>query len=243
MNMALPLQAAAATLFLVTTACFALDFQDGLNGSGRVVSEPRSATGFDIVAVEDEFDVTVTVGPAYAIEVTGDDNLLPFVKTQVRDRTLHIGTARDLDPTEGIRVHVTTPSLRGLSSSGSSNVRASGIRATSFDTSVSGSSDLVAAGDFGDLDSSVSGSGSIRLQGTADDIEASVSGSGELDLAQVVGRSAQVKVSGSGDVVVQVSEALDASVSGSGDVRYVGRPQVESSVSGSGSVRRVSLRS
>jgi hypothetical protein len=233
------LRVAVVALVALASACLSFDFDEpGLDGSGTVVSQTRVATGFDEISVEDEFDVVVTIGPEHSVQVTGDDNLLPHVRTELRGRTLHVETRRELDPTDEIRVTITAPSLVSLASSGSSDVRASGIRSSAFEASVSGSSDMVAQGDFGDLDTSVSGSGSIRLEGTADRIEAGVSGSGDLDLAQVVARSASVHVSGSGSAAVHVVEALDASVSGSGDVRYMGQPRVQSSVSGSGSVRQ-----
>lgn len=223
-------------LVALAVSCISIG-QPGIDGSGQVVSQSRAAAGFDRVAVEDEFDVVVTVGPAHAVQVTGDDNLLPYVRTEVRGGTLHIETDRDLDPTRGIRLTVSTPSLVSLSASGSSDVRATGVRAAAFDASSSGSSDLVGEGDFGDLRSSVSGSGSMRLSGTADDVDAAVSGSGDLDLARVAARAARVRVSGSGSASVHAVETVNASVSGSGDVRYAGSPRVESSVSGSGSVR------
>ncbi len=227
--------------FLLTLAgC--VSFQPGLDGSGRVVTEPRHVTGFDQIDIEDSFDVEITVGPAYDVRIAGDDNLLPYVRTEVRGRTLHVEETREFDPTDDIRITISTPELTGLSSSGSSDVRATGVRASGFDASVSGSGRLVADGDFGDLSASVSGSEALLMRGTADDIDAGISGSGDLDLGQVAARSAAVRVSGSGDAVVRVGETLQANVSGSGGVRYHGSPRVESSVSGSGSVRPASSR-
>lgn len=236
--MTVALRLAALALVVSASACISID-PDGpsIDGSGNVVSQSRSATGFDRISVEDDFDVVVTVGPEHSVQVTGDDNLLPHVRTELRGRTLHVETEGDLDPTGEIRVAISTPTLVSLGSTGSSDVQAGGIRSSSFDASVTGSSDMIAQGDFGDLEVSVSGSGSIRLEGTADEIDAGVSGSGDLDLGQVVARRAAVHVSGSGSAAFHVSEALDADVSGSGDVRYAGNPRVESSVSGSGSVR------
>jgi hypothetical protein len=231
-------RALVAVVVAVVSACMGIDFEPGLDGSGVAKSETRDVSGFDRVAVEDDFVVEVTVGPAASLSLTGDDNLLPHVRTEVRGGTLHVEDARELDPTETIRVRITIPMLRGLASSGSSGVRATGIRSDAFGASVSGSGEMVADGDFGDLDVTISGSGMIRLQGTADEIDGSVSGSADLDLARVAARRATVRVSGSGDVVVQVTESLDAEVSGSGDVRYLGTPRVEARTSGSGSVHR-----
>lgn len=219
------------------TACGVVKLPgSGIDGSGKIVVDARTVPAFDRVSVEDEFDVEVAVGPAAAVEVTGDDNLLPHVRTEVRGGTLHVETDRDLDPTDRIRVRVATSSLRGLASSGSSNVHATGVRATVFEARVSGSSDVAADGDFGDLSASISGSGKIRLRGTGDSIDALISGSGALDLAGLEVRAARVRVSGSGDAILHARESLAASVSGSGSVRYHGDPRVKSTVSGSGSV-------
>ncbi|HYO47148.1 MAG TPA: head GIN domain-containing protein, partial [Gemmatimonadota bacterium] len=171
--------------------------------------------------------------------LAGDDNLLPLVRTEVRNGTLHIESDEDLEPREEIRIEIGIEALNGVHSAGSSDVAVRDVRSQAFDVTVSGSSELTASGEFGDLTTSLAGSGEIQMDGTADAIEASISGSGELDLLQVRARTARIDVSGSGDVGVQVSERLDASVSGSGEVRYAGRPQVTADVSGSGSVERI----
>ena len=230
----------AVAIAAAAPACSVIDFDaPGLDGSGRITSETRSVSGFDRIAVGDEFDVEVTVGPAASLTLSGDDNLLPHVRAEVREGTLHVDARRELDPTEPLRIRVTVPTLRGISASGSSTVTAAGVRSSSFDASVSGSADVRAAGSFGDLEASISGSGGIRLRGTAESVQASVSGSGNLDLAGTPARTAAVRVSGSGDATVHATESLDAAVSGSGDVRYVGSPRVETRISGSGSVRPI----
>lgn len=206
-------------------------------GSGTVTTETRRITGYDRIEIGGEFDVTVTQGGAPSLTLTGDDNLLPLVRTEVQDGTLIVEEEEDFHSSEGIEIAISAPSLRGISASGSSEVRVTGVRASEFQASVSGSSEMAAEGAFGDLAASVSGSGEIWMKGTAETIDASVSGSGEMDLSGVPARSANVRVSGSGDVHVFVTEALNASVSGSGDVLYGGNPRVSEEVSGSGSVR------
>ncbi|HUP01370.1 MAG TPA: head GIN domain-containing protein [Gemmatimonadota bacterium] len=206
-------------------------------GSGQIVSESRAVGDFDRIEIGGRFDVSVTVGGRPAVSLKGDDNLLPLVRTEVRNGALHIDSDRDLRPHDDIEIVISTAALEGISSGGSSDVRVTGVRSAGFRASVSGSSELTADGAFGDLSASVSGSGEIAMTGTADEIDARVSGSGELDLYEVRARAADVHVSGSGDVHVFVTERLNASVSGSGDVRYGGDPQVSRSVSGSGSVR------
>ena len=208
-------------------------------GSGVRTSVSRTVSAFDRVDIGGEYDVVIRVGAAPSVVLEGDDNLLPLIRTEVRGGKLHIDSEDDLRSRDPIRITIGVATLNGVHSGGSSDVAVRDVRSDAFAASVSGSSDLTANGEFGDLSASISGSGEIHMTGTADGIDGEVSGSGELDLLEVRARSARVDVSGSGGATVQVSERLDAKVSGSGDVRYRGQPAVTADVSGSGDVERI----
>lgn len=228
------------TVLLVAACGLSFDFGGpAVRGTGTVVTSTRPVPAFDHVAVGGDFDVTITAGPARGLTMTGDDNLLPLIETDVRNGTLHIDTDKNLRSDEPLRIVITTPTLAGVSSGGSSTIRVSGVRADHFEASVSGSSQMTAAGAVRELTASVSGSGDIAMTGAAQHVEGSVSGSGGLDLHGVRAQTASVRVSGSGNVSLHVTERLEARVSGSGNVSYSGNPAVESETSGSGSVERV----
>jgi hypothetical protein len=210
-----------------------------VTGSGVRTSVTRTVAAFDRVDVGGAYDVVIRVGATPSVVLEGDDNLLSLIRTEVHDGTLHIDAEEDLRSREPIRITIGVGILNGVHSGGSSDVAVRDVRSEAFDASVSGSSDITANGDFGDLSASISGSGEIHMSGSADGIDGELSGSGELDLLEVRARSARVEVSGSGGATVQVSERLDAKVSGSGDVRYRGQPAVSMDVSGSGDVERI----
>ncbi len=207
-----------------------------IRGSGVAGTEQRRVEPFDAVSVGADFEVSIRVAPETSVTLTGDDNLLPMVRTEVRDGTLHIEATRLYTARRGIRVSLTTPSLRAVSVSGSSSVDARRFRADSFRAAVSGSGSLLAEGDAGSLDVIISGSGDAMLAGSADRVTAAVSGSGDLHLLELRARTAQVSVTGSGSAALLATEQLDASVSGSGAVWYSGTPRVTRRVTGSGTV-------
>jgi hypothetical protein len=212
------------------------DLGGGLRGSGVRASERRSAGEFDRIEVAGPVDVDARIGGRPALSVTGDDNLLRLVRTEIRDRTLYVDTRRSVRPRAGLRVDLATPALRAISVSGTSQAAVRGFRGGDFRASVTGSADLRGAGEARVIALDVTGSGSASLSGRADRLLVSVSGSGDADLAGVVARAAMVRVSGSGNAAVNAGESLDAAVTGSGDVRYRGAPRVRSRVTGSGSV-------
>jgi hypothetical protein len=212
----------------------------GVRGSGSDNTERRTVPAFEAVSVGGDFDVRIQVGPERSVVITGDDNLLPLVRTEVRDGTLHIEAIRSFRSSRGIRLAVASPRLRAVSISGSGDVEARGFREEAFEAAISGSGDLLASGDARTLEVSVSGSGNAEFSGSADQLLAAVSGSGNVDARRVPARLARVQVAGSGDAWISVAEDLQATVSGSGNVGYLGEPRVTKRVSGSGSVERVS---
>src|SRR5215210_7220442 len=58
-----------------------------IKGSGVVRSETRNAGGFDAVDVSGVFQVEVTAGKDFSVEVRADENLLPYIRTEVEEGT------------------------------------------------------------------------------------------------------------------------------------------------------------
>jgi len=60
-------------------------------GSGKVVTEPRTVSGFSRVSLSGSGQVFIDRTGAESVTVTTDDNLLPYIRTEVRDGTLELG--------------------------------------------------------------------------------------------------------------------------------------------------------
>ena len=176
-----------------------------IDGSGRVVQQNRPVPSFQRVETVGSESVDVRFGPRPALVIIADDNILPLITTEVRGGTLKIGTRGSFRTRNTIRVQLTTPSLQGLKTFGSGDVRIHGANNERLELAIHGSSDLRATGRVSQLDVNVFGSGTARLEGlSAGAVDASVYGSGEA--------------------IVRASGDLEARVFGSGTVRYVGQP-------------------
>lgn len=194
----------------------------GIAGSGKIVTEPRTVSGFSAVSLSGSGRVVVEQTGTESLTVTTDDNLLPYIRTEVHGNTLELGTKdpmTNLNPTEDIVFKLTVKKLDDVRISGSGQADLKGLTENQLQVRISGSGDMTGQGAVDDLDLRISGSGSYTGQA-------------------LKSRHATVGVSGSGSVVVNASDTLHASVSGSGSVEYVGDPQVTQNVSGSGSVHR-----
>ncbi len=194
----------------------------GVHGSGKVISEPRTVSGFTTVSMGGDGRLTIEQTGTESLTVTTDDNLLPYIRTEVNGGTLELGLKdmTNVEPTNGVEFRLTVKSLDGLRISGSGRANAKNLSTDN-------------------LHVRISGSGNVAAQGAADRIDLDISGSGDFDGTTLRAKQADVRVSGSGGVIVNASDTLDANVSGSGSVRYVGAPHVSQHVSGSGSVERV----
>jgi hypothetical protein len=191
-----------------------------VRGDGTRSSEFRPAQEFRRLRVEGPMDVEVTVGGEGSLEVSADENLLPYIETRVDGDELVVRFAPGrYDLRCSPRIVATTAELTAVVLAGSGDARVVGL-------------------DGGDLEVRVRGSGDIELDGEVERLDVDVEGSGDVDAHQLTSRAARVRIQGSGDVDLGDIGGLDVEIDGSGDVRYRGAPaHLRKEVHGSGSIR------
>jgi hypothetical protein len=213
-----------------------------LTGSGNVITQEESLTGFDKVDISQSFNVDITQGENFSVVVRVDDNLVEYLEVERQGSTLKIG----LDPTRSLTIfsatmeaEVTMPELVGLELSGNSDARVSGFESTeSLTVDLSGNSDMRGDIQAGDSSFDVSGNSSITLSGSAGDVSVDASGSSEVDLADFPAADGTVNASGASTVTVNLSGRLDADASGRSDIYYLGDPEMgRTDTSGSSSIQ------
>lgn len=185
-----------------------------LEGSGNIVREARSVRTFGSIEVGSAFHVEVNVGPALSVEVEGDDNLLEFVKTDVRGDTLHIDMDKSHRSKERLRVHISVPNLNHVDSSGAASVNVVGLQNEKFGIDSSGGSKVTVAGR----------TGSIAVD---------ISGGARVNASDLIATNGNVETSGGATAEVSVSSQLKARASGGSRILYAGSPtHVDSNASG-----------
>ena len=190
-----------------------------VRGSGQITTETRAMGSFTAIRLSGVGTATVERTGTPGLSISGDDNLLPLITSEVKDGTLHLSTKVAPASTQPKWVRVTVGALREIHVAGSASLRAD---------------DLVGAV----IAVEGSGAGRVRLSGRTEALTVAVSGAGSLDATALNAKRAIVETSGAGSVSVNVSDTLDARASGAGSVRYVGEPKLTSHVSGAGSIRQ-----
>lgn len=189
-----------------------------LHGSGVAATQARTVPAFSRVEVRGSADVVARVGGATSLCVSGDDNLLAYVTTEVRGDTLVIAMQPgSFDFERDLVVELGTPRLESFAVHGSSDAELSGFEG-------------------GPLSLSISGSGDVNAGGNVDNLVVSITGSGDMQLEGLEARSGSIGIAGSGSVHVNARESLDVRITGSGEVRYVGQPAISQQITGSGSI-------
>lgn len=229
-----------AVLLVVASITSGCVMYPGISGSGNIVSESRSVKGFKAVSVGGSGTIHITQGDTESLEVKADDNLLPYLRTEVEGEHLKIWWNRgNLRFSTGPVYTLEVRRLEKLDLSGSLHAEMDRLTTENFEGRISGSGKIqLGRLKAGDVRLRISGSGDVSLdEGIVDSLDLSISGSGNARTAGVEAGKVEVSISGSGNAEVHAINSLDANVSGSGNVSYLGSPRVNSSVSGSGRVR------
>lgn len=207
------------TSFVLLGLLFISCSKDRLTASGDKITQVREVRDFTGVDADGSTDIHISYGTEFKVTLKGSDNLIPYFKTEVIGRNLHLGYERVNVRHDDIQVYVTLPAIQYINLSGSAHV------------DISGGFPLI-----DHLQVVVSGSGEVEAEDAVEVAEAeiSISGSGEADLKKVSTAEAAVHVSGSGDARISVTDFLKARISGSGKIYYSGNPQLDSQISGSG---------
>ncbi len=191
-----------------------------VTGSGDVATETRSVDNFTAVELAASGDVSIEFGETAALTIEADDNLLPYLTSDVRGDRLVLGTRANVDlvTQNPIRYFVTLRELTSVALPGSGNINIDSMQAHN-------------------VDFLLPGSGNIAAAGLADDVEVVLQGSGNVDLGDLQAATGNVRLNGSGNVTVWVTDRLEAQLPGSGNIYYFGRPTVDDSLTGSGNIQ------
>lgn len=224
-------------------ACFIANAQsDKVKGNGKITTQTRTTTDYDIIKVSGSFDVDLISGKEGTISLKGDENLLSLIKVEVEDNTLkiYIQKTGNIRPSQKIQVVIPFDKISELSLSGSGNIQTkNNIKSDKFSAKLSGSGNFNLGIDSNDFDLNLSGSGNVHLKGTANNFSTKLSGSGDITATDLKSKNVDVNVSGSGNSRVNCSENLTARVSGSGNIKYSGNPEKRDvKVSGSGNISK-----
>jgi hypothetical protein len=213
-----------------------------VEGSGNVISETRTVESFHSVEFNGMGNVYVAQDGTSSIKVEAEDNIIPILKTYVRDGVLVINMDKACAKnTKPVNVYVSMNEVKKLALSGSGSITGkSEIASDDLEVIVSGSGKIDMPVKTKSLKSEISGSGESTFTGTAASHNAIISGSGKLNAYDLKTEKTEIQITGSGKSEITALDGLTVRISGSGDVYYKGNPEkIKQEITGSGKVTKV----
>lgn len=210
---------------------------ESVTGSGKVITENRPVAGIDRVEMAIPGNLEIQQGTSEALAVSGDDNILPLLLTNVSGGKLMIrykpGT--NIHESKPIQITLNVKNLTEIQNSSSGRVTTGPITTGNFHLKLSSSGNIEIAKIQADLiTAELSSSGDITLLGSARELDLRVTSSGAFQAGNLQVQQATVRLSSSGDVTVWVVEDLNVNISSSGNVAYYGKPTLHSTLTSSG---------
>ena len=190
------------SLAAVAVASFALQVQ--------AADQTRSVAPFTTISNSGPVNLFIEVGKAQSVVVSGSDDYLEDVRTEVTDGELRIKLRNDTHVDNrhwnDMKVTITVPALTAFTMGGAGQTTISHVNGESLDIR------------FG-------GAGNLKADGTVKNLKLSVGGVGTIDTRELHATNADVSLGGVGSVKVWAGERLDASVGGVGSLTYYGEPK------------------
>jgi len=210
--------------------------------SGNTKTEQRPVSGFTKVQLDGIGDLSITIGDTESLTVEADENLLPYIITEVKGGTLIIRMKEDVklvNMISDVNYTLTAKSLDSVDLNGLGNIIIKPLQTDALTISLDGSglitlNQLVADG----LQANLNGLGSLTVSGgkvTAQQV--SLSGAGSYQAGNLESETASVSLTGLGSATVWVTGTLDAVLTGAGSLEYYGKPQVTEEDTGLGSIK------
>lgn len=187
-------------------------------GSGNLKSEMRDVRDFNSVDVGGVFQVEITAQKDFSVEVEADDNLLQYIKTEVRGGRLQISMDKRVKTSNPLRVRISAPNIEKVEASGVANVTLVNLKNSDFTADTSGASKL-------------------KVTGETENLNVEMSGATEINAEDLRSVNANVDGSGASRVNLNVSGELRSDASGASRIEYSGTPSnVYKKTSGAASV-------
>ena len=231
---------------LILTLTFAVNAQDWwgnskkIKGNGNVVTVNRATSDYDKISIGGSFDVVLVKGKEGKIKIEGEENIIPYIETEVSGGKLKIQYKKNTNIRTTRRLTVTVPFtyIEAVSLAGSGKISSKElIKTDDFSANLGGSGDISLKVNADNVNASLAGSGNINLEGKANEFTCSIASSGSIRAYKLITNEVDAKVVGSGSIKTTVKSKIKAKLVGSGSVYYKGNPKhIDSKTVGSGDI-------
>src|SRR5947207_9718495 len=128
---------------LVLSGC---KFNRGIAGSGVRKTEKRDLKSFNAIDTTGAYEGDVTCQKPASSEIEADDNILPLIKTEVRDGILFVSNDQQYHSANLVTLRITLSDLNSVSSHGAGQIKIADARSSDLKIESTGAASVEAAG-------------------------------------------------------------------------------------------------
>ena len=178
-----------------------------VKGNGKSVSEIRDLKEFTEIEMSIAYDkIVVNFGAVQSLQIIGDENIVPLIKTQVSNGVLTISSDSSFQTKVESEIVIYMVSLEKFIIDGVGESIINKINEEHFICTLNGV-------------------GSCELSGSVVNFELSVNGVGSINAKELIGDKVVASLNGVGSAEVYATKSLNASVNGIGGLTYYGDPE------------------
>jgi len=229
---------------LMLSACgLKLDLPDVVRGSGNVISEERSVSGFEYIDFNGAGEIFIEQGSEEKLVIEAEDNILPKITNKVENSVLTLGidtkiTDEQVIPTKKMVYRLTVITLSGLNINGAATLNVKQLFAGDFKFNVNGTGNAT----FEDfraekLTVEIDGGANVTFKGLVTQQIVVINGAGGYNAGDLQTGNTSITFNGAGKSTVWALDDLTIAINGAGSVEYYGDPHVTQSITGLGNVK------
>jgi hypothetical protein len=218
---------------------FLVKMSPAIQGSGIATEETRPVDAFHALEAGNALQVTVVVtkDAKAGLKISGDDNLVPLVESDLRDGALILRIKDDSNIRTKLPLlaEVITGELDRVEASGASKVTVKGgSKVDRFTAEASGAARVFVEGlETPRAVASATGASHVALSGIAQSLEVDASGASQVKADELKVDDAKVSISGASGAALRACKSVGGDVSGASHLDLHGRP-AKNTVSTSG---------
>ena len=206
------------------------DGSNKVKGNGKVTTEVREIGSFDEIILEGVFNVYLLQKEKESVRVETDENLLPFIVTEVENNVLTIKMKdnSEIEKMKKINIYITLVDINNLETKGVGLINCMGqLKLKNIDLSLNGvgATHLNLICDTLNVKSELVGS--LHLIGEGESLKIKHSGIGSFEAFEFKAEGVNIESDGIGKVEVNASKELVVDAKGLGGVKYKGNPALK----------------
>jgi hypothetical protein len=228
----------------LSTILFSSCFKDifCVDGRGETITEELTLDEFNGVELQEAARVTIIQGDVQKVNVTGKENIIDRLQTDVEGGIWEIDLGRECFNNLDLDIEITIPLLTEVHLSGSGRIEVGNfINQENLDISVTGSGEITLGSFSGteDVDVRIAASGEVLINEAFPDLRTmniELTASGVFDGYEMATDVLDARISGSGRIYTTVRESMNVRITGSGNLHYKGNPLIDANITGSGKI-------